>query len=67
MDTEHDYSCDVGSMATEQQLAIVCRHVDDAVSKGAKVLTGGKPNDNGGLILRADGAGRRRPRNGLHA
>jgi acyl-CoA reductase-like NAD-dependent aldehyde dehydrogenase len=51
MDTGHDYSCDVGSMVTEQQLAIVCRHVDDAVSKGAKVLTGGKPNDNGGRGL----------------
>jgi acyl-CoA reductase-like NAD-dependent aldehyde dehydrogenase len=47
MDTKHDYSCDVGSMATEQQRAIVSRHVEDAVSKGAKVLTGGKPRDNG--------------------
>jgi acyl-CoA reductase-like NAD-dependent aldehyde dehydrogenase len=47
MDTKHDYSCDVGSMATEQQRAIVARHVEDAVSKGAKVLTGGKARDNG--------------------
>ena len=68
MDTGHDYSCDVGSMATEQQLAIVCRHVDDAVSKGAKVLTGGKRTRTAtGTLLRADGAGRRRPRHGLHA
>ena len=29
-------------MATEQQLATVSRHVNDAVSKGASVLTGGK-------------------------
>jgi acyl-CoA reductase-like NAD-dependent aldehyde dehydrogenase len=50
MDAKHDYSCDVGSMATEQQLAIVSRHVDDAVSKGAKVMTGGKPGDGPGLF-----------------
>ena len=47
MDVKHDYSCDVGSMATEQQRAIVSRHVEDAVSKGAKVLTGGKARDKG--------------------
>jgi acyl-CoA reductase-like NAD-dependent aldehyde dehydrogenase len=34
-------------MATVQQLAIVSRHVDDAVRKGAKVLTGGKPDESG--------------------
>jgi len=50
MDAKHDYSCDVGSMATEQQLAIVSRHVNDAVSKGAKVLAGGKPGDGTGLF-----------------
>jgi acyl-CoA reductase-like NAD-dependent aldehyde dehydrogenase len=47
MDTKHDYSCDVGSMATEQQRAIVSRHVEDAVAKGARVLTGGKARDIG--------------------
>ena len=47
MDTKHDYSCDVGAMATEQQQATVSRHVNDAVSKGASVLTGGKPRDDG--------------------
>lgn len=52
MDAEHDYSCEVGSLTTEQQLAIVSRHVDDAVSKGAKVLVGGKSSDpaSGGLF-----------------
>jgi acyl-CoA reductase-like NAD-dependent aldehyde dehydrogenase len=50
MDAKHDYSCDVGSMATVQQLAIVSRHVEDAVSKGANVLTGGKPSDRPGLF-----------------
>ena len=50
MDAEHDYSCDVGSMTTAQQLAIVSDHVDEAVSKGAKVLVGGKPGDPTGLF-----------------
>jgi acyl-CoA reductase-like NAD-dependent aldehyde dehydrogenase len=45
MDAEHDYSCEVGSMTTAQQLAIVSGHVDDAVSKGARVLVGGKSGD----------------------
>src|SRR5271166_5457218 len=45
MDAEHDYSCEVGSMTTAQQLAIVSGHVDDAVSKGARVLVGGKSSD----------------------
>ena len=45
MDAEHDYSCEVGSMTTAQQLAIVSSHVDEAVSKGARVLVGGKSGD----------------------
>ncbi len=45
MDSEHDFSCDVGSMTTAQQLAIVSGHVDDAVSKGARVLVGGTSSD----------------------
>lgn len=51
MDAEHDYSCEVGSLTTEQQLAIVSRHVDDAVSKGAKVLVGGKSSDPAGGLF----------------
>ncbi|HTM84437.1 MAG TPA: aldehyde dehydrogenase family protein, partial [Mycobacterium sp.] len=47
MDTGQDYSCDIGALANEQQLAIVSRHVDDAVSNGATVLTGGKAADTG--------------------
>ncbi len=52
MDSRHDYSCEVGSMTTAQQLAVVSRHVDDAVTKGAKVLVGGKAGDpsDGGLF-----------------
>ncbi|WP_039794643.1 aldehyde dehydrogenase family protein [Nocardia araoensis] len=33
---------DVGALANENQVAIVQRHVDEAVAAGAKVLTGGK-------------------------
>jgi acyl-CoA reductase-like NAD-dependent aldehyde dehydrogenase len=33
---------DIGSMTNEGQVAIVERHVADAVAKGAKVLTGGR-------------------------
>jgi acyl-CoA reductase-like NAD-dependent aldehyde dehydrogenase len=50
MDAEHDFSCDVGSMTTAQQLAVVSGHVDDAVRKGAKVLVGGKSGDPAGLF-----------------
>jgi acyl-CoA reductase-like NAD-dependent aldehyde dehydrogenase len=40
---------DIGSMTFEPQLYIVRRHVEDAVSKGAKVLTGGRRSDRPGL------------------
>jgi acyl-CoA reductase-like NAD-dependent aldehyde dehydrogenase len=50
MDAGHDFSCEVGSMTTAQQLAVVSDHVDDAVSKGARVLVGGKPGDPNGLF-----------------
>jgi acyl-CoA reductase-like NAD-dependent aldehyde dehydrogenase len=36
---------DVGPITTPQQLAVVERHIDDAVSKGARVLTGGERAD----------------------
>jgi acyl-CoA reductase-like NAD-dependent aldehyde dehydrogenase len=50
MDAEHDFSCDVGSLTTAQQLATVSGHVDDAVRKGAKVLIGGRSGDPAGLF-----------------
>lgn len=37
-----DHSTDVGAMIDPRQLSIVENHVADAVSKGARVLTGGK-------------------------
>lgn len=36
---------EIGSMASEQQLAIVENHVSDAVANGASILTGGKRSD----------------------
>jgi succinate-semialdehyde dehydrogenase/glutarate-semialdehyde dehydrogenase len=36
-----DYSCDMGSLISKQQLKTVREHVEDAVEKGAKVLAGG--------------------------
>lgn len=38
----YDYSCDVGSLTNLSQLQTVSAHVDDAVSKGATVLAGGR-------------------------
>jgi succinate-semialdehyde dehydrogenase / glutarate-semialdehyde dehydrogenase len=37
-----DYSDDMGSLISEDQLETVREHIDDAVEKGAKVLVGGK-------------------------
>ncbi|MFD4592759.1 succinic semialdehyde dehydrogenase [Streptomyces rubiginosohelvolus] len=36
------YGPDMGSLAGERQLHAVERHVDDAVAKGARILTGGR-------------------------
>ncbi|MVU80765.1 aldehyde dehydrogenase family protein [Nocardia sp. ET3-3] len=41
-DIDAPFTADIGAMSSEAQLAIVERHVDDAVAKGAKVLAGGK-------------------------
>jgi succinate-semialdehyde dehydrogenase/glutarate-semialdehyde dehydrogenase len=38
-------STDVGPLSNEQQLNVVCDHIADAVSKGARVLTGGRRVD----------------------
>lgn len=44
---DRGYKFDVGAMATSAQRDIVQRHVDEAVAKGARVLTGGKPTGRG--------------------
>jgi acyl-CoA reductase-like NAD-dependent aldehyde dehydrogenase len=41
------FSCDVGAMATLEQVDIVERHVKDAVGRGARVLTGGQRGQSG--------------------
>jgi succinate-semialdehyde dehydrogenase/glutarate-semialdehyde dehydrogenase len=37
-----DFTADMGSLISAQQLATVAEHVDDAVTKGAEILAGGK-------------------------
>ena len=37
-----EWGNDMGSLISQQQLDTVVRHVEDAVAKGARVLTGGK-------------------------
>lgn len=41
-DTEQPFTSEIGAMSSEAQLKIVQRHVEDAVSRGARVLTGGE-------------------------
>ncbi|NYG60148.1 succinate-semialdehyde dehydrogenase/glutarate-semialdehyde dehydrogenase [Nocardioides daedukensis] len=38
----HEWTTDVGSLISQDQLDTVTAHVEDAVAKGAKVLAGGK-------------------------
>jgi succinate-semialdehyde dehydrogenase/glutarate-semialdehyde dehydrogenase len=40
--TSLDYGCDTGSLISQDQLDTVTDHVDDAKSKGAEVLAGGR-------------------------
>jgi succinate-semialdehyde dehydrogenase/glutarate-semialdehyde dehydrogenase len=47
----YDYSCDVGSLTSMSQLDAVVAHVDDAVSKGATVLAGGKARPDVGPLF----------------
>lgn len=37
------WDAEMGSLTSERQLATVTRHVEEAVAKGAEVLTGGRP------------------------
>jgi succinate-semialdehyde dehydrogenase / glutarate-semialdehyde dehydrogenase len=46
-----DYSTDVGSLTLPSQLERVVSHVDDAVAKGATVLTGGKARPDLGPLF----------------
>lgn len=40
--TDYDFTVDMGSLISEDQLATVSGHVEDAKAKGAKVIAGGK-------------------------
>jgi succinate-semialdehyde dehydrogenase / glutarate-semialdehyde dehydrogenase len=44
---------EMGSLASRDQLATVTRHVEDAVARGAKVLTGGMPRPDIGPLVYA--------------
>src|SRR3954447_16355620 len=44
----HSYAAEIGAMANAAQVDIVSDHVDDARSKGARVLTGGKRKEGPG-------------------
>ncbi|MFF4083523.1 succinic semialdehyde dehydrogenase [Streptomyces sp. NPDC001777] len=47
----YDFSADMGSLTTPSQLETVSSHVDDAVSKGATVLAGGKARPDLGPLF----------------
>jgi succinate-semialdehyde dehydrogenase / glutarate-semialdehyde dehydrogenase len=53
LSTRLDFTGDMGSLISEQQLATTVRHVDDARSKGARVLTGGRPRPDIGPLFYA--------------
>ena len=46
-----DHSTDVGSLTLASQLKNLTSHIDDAVAKGATVLTGGKPRPDLGSLF----------------
>ncbi|WP_405805112.1 succinic semialdehyde dehydrogenase [Streptomyces sp. NBC_01187] len=45
------YGADMGSLVSQRQLDTVTRHVEDAVAKGATVLTGGCPRPDIGPLF----------------
>ncbi|WP_205878055.1 succinic semialdehyde dehydrogenase [Mycobacterium camsae] len=47
----YDFSVDMGSLISEGQLKTVSEHVDDATSKGAKVIAGGKARPDIGPLF----------------
>ena len=42
LNTRYDFSAHMGSLVSQEQLDKVAEHVDDAVAKGATVVTGGR-------------------------
>lgn len=47
---DQQFRYDVGPLATEEQLAIVTAHVDDAMARGARILVGGAPFEGSGFF-----------------
>lgn len=47
----YTYDVDMGSLTSERQLETTVRHVEDAVTKGATVLTGGRPRPDLGPLF----------------
>lgn len=47
----YDFSCDMGSLTTREQLRMVTTHVEDAVSHGATILTGGRARPDLGPLF----------------
>ncbi|MEH6374973.1 succinic semialdehyde dehydrogenase [Streptomyces sp. KLMMK] len=45
------YGADMGSLVSQRQLDAVTRHVEDAVSRGATVLAGGRPRPDVGPLF----------------
>lgn len=51
LSAELDYDADMGSLTTARQFAAVCAHVQDALSKGAVLLAGGRPRPDLGPLF----------------
>ncbi|WP_040807937.1 succinic semialdehyde dehydrogenase [Nocardia concava] len=49
--TAYDFTVDMGSLMSEEQLKTVSRHVDDAKAKGATVIAGGNPRPDIGPLF----------------
>ncbi|CAM2933553.1 succinic semialdehyde dehydrogenase [Mycobacterium intermedium] len=49
--TTYDFSVDMGSLISEGQLKTVSQHVDDATTKGAKIIAGGKARPDIGPLF----------------
>lgn len=47
----YDYSCDIGSLTSPEQLETVVAHIQDAVAQGAHVLVGGKARPDVGPLF----------------
>lgn len=49
--SDHTYNNDIGSLISAEQFELVEEHVQDAVSKGARVLAGGRPRPDVGPLF----------------